>query len=67
MKRSEMIKIIAGSITAHVRLGEWIDDDQVDDILSDIEKAGMLPPKTDFKASDGITYRACTWEPEDEA
>lgn len=34
-------------------------------LLKEIEELGMLPPKTDFKAADGIVYKVSMWEPEE--
>lgn len=44
MKREEMIRILEKSINESLYQDYQFTDEQINNILTDIEKAGMLPP-----------------------
>ena len=64
MKRSDMVKVIEKAMRCWN--GAYFNQSLESHILEYIEEAGMAPPKTDFKAADGIVYKVSMWEPEDE-
>ena len=69
MKRSDMVEKLALELD-DINIENYYDEKGsiwcANLILMAIEEAGMLPPKTDFKAADGIVYKVSMWESEDE-
>ena len=64
MKRSDMVKVIEKAMRCWN--GAYFNQSLESHILEYIEEAGMLPPKTNFKGTDGIVYKASVWDNEDE-
>ena len=62
MKRSNMIKIILDCIDTY---NPDCDMEFGDFILTHIEKAGMLPPRTKIEYGGNISFEDNCWERED--
>lgn len=70
MKRSEMVEILENEINSRQYQDYQFDTETIFEILTALEKAGMLPPERKEIDSDGEEFYqevlTNTWEPEDD-
>lgn len=66
MKRSEMLKILQTAVVYHMNPTgpAETDEEMYSNILSDLERAGMLPPTSDKELEGLPSYYKYEWESE---
>ena len=62
MKRSEMVELLQELINSNLAQEYIFPTEKISDILSELEKVGMLPPVSKLKMLNILDN---AWEPED--